>query len=214
MLNGHDILLGEIAKNDEAGIRPKLLLHCCCAPCSSSSLEVLFGHFDIACYFYNPNITDEAEYFHRLEELKKFVLKAYNGAFPVLDGGFDPHPFLALAKGKEDLPEGGARCFACYGLRLSATLSFAEKNGFQCFATTLTVSPHKNAEKLNEIGLELSKNSTVRYIPTDFKKKGGYHRSIELSREYGLYRQNYCGCEFSLRSAAKRAACDNGGEKT
>ncbi len=211
MLNYHEMLEKQIAENDAAGVKPKLLLHCCCAPCSSYCLEFLNGHFDITCYFYNPNITDADEYLHRLNELKRFVFCVYSGAFEVIDGGFDPEAFIKNAAGKEDLPEGGERCFGCYRMRLSAACDYAEAHGFDFFATTLTISPHKNAEKLNEIGFSLEKGRAVKYLPGDFKKKGGYARSIQLSKEYGLYRQNYCGCEFSARAAELRDAAKNAG---
>ena len=198
-MNYHEELQNIIARNEDGGIIPRLLLHCCCAPCSSRCLEFLNGKFDITCYFFNPNITDEAEYSKRLNELKNFVSRAFYGAFPVIDGGFDPSLFYAAAKGKEGEKEGGARCFSCYALRLENTAAYAKANGFDYFGTTLTVSPHKNAEKINEIGFSLG--GEVKYLPSDFKKQGGYLRSIELSKEYGLYRQNYCGCEFSKKQA-------------
>lgn len=183
------------------GVKPKLLLHCCCAPCSSYCLTQLNGYFDVTCFFYNPNITDEKEYYHRLEELKRFIVVAgYNG-IKVIDGGYSPLDFFEAVKGNENLPEGCARCFICYRLRLEKTLLMCEKGGFDYFATTLTVSPHKRADVLNEIGEEIEKNSGVKYLPSDFKKRGGYLKSIELSKEYDLYRQNFCGCVFSEKQA-------------
>ena len=201
MLNYHEMLEEEIAKNEKAGKFPRLLLHCCCAPCSSYCLEFLGGHFDITCFFYNPNITDKDEYLHRLNELKNYVSRVINGAYPVIDGGFAPEVFLSAAKGKESEREGGARCFSCYAMRLEETYNKAKEGGFDYFATTLTVSPHKRADKINEIGYALSERGGAKYLPSDFKKKGGYARSVQLSKEYGLYRQNYCGCEFSRRIA-------------
>lgn len=189
-----------VEKHAAEGSKPRLLLHCCCAPCASYCLEYLDGKFDITCFFYNPNITDEGEYYKRLEELKRFVLCAKNGAFEVVDGGFNPTAFNKIATGREDVPEGGARCFDCYLLRLGESYSSASSGGYDYFATTLTLSPHKNAQRLNEIGFELEKQGGTKYLPSDFKKKGGYKRSIELSKEYSLYRQDYCGCEFSRRA--------------
>lgn len=203
MLNYHDQLEKIIEGHASAGEKPRLLLHCCCAPCASYCLEFLNGRFEITCYFYNPNITDKSEYDHRLNELKNLVSRAKYEVSEILDGGFDGEEFYRVARGNELAPEGGVRCFACYKLRLDKTAEEAERGGFDYFATTLTVSPHKNAQKLNELGLEAEKGVSVKYLPSDFKKKGGYKRSVELSAEYGLYRQNFCGCEFS--AAAKRA---------
>lgn len=187
-----------IQKHTAEGVKPSLLLHCCCAPCASYCLTFLKDYFNITCYFYNPNITEKEEYDKRFEELKKFVSLAFYGAFEVIDGGFNPEPFLKNAKGREALAEGGERCFGCYALRLSETSKKAEEGGYDYFATTLTVSPHKRADKLNEIGCKVQGEKS-KYLPSDFKKKGGYLKSIQLSTEYNLYRQNYCGCIFSKR---------------
>ena len=208
MLDYQKMMDKVIAENEASGKKPSLLLHCCCAPCASYCLEYLADKFNITCYFYNPNITDKAEYDHRLEELKRFASCVKYGTFDVLDGGFNPESFYKISEGKEHLSEGGARCFDCYGLRLEATFSVAERGGYDYFATTLTVSPHKNAVKLNEIGFEVSSRGKTKYLPSDFKKKGGYSRSIALSREYGLYRQNFCGCEFSRRIAEQKAGAE------
>ena len=186
-----------IKKHGEAGEKPTLLLHCCCAPCASYCLEFLNGKFDITCFFYNPNITDEDEYNHRLDELKKLISCAFYGAFKVIDAGFNPQPFYENAKGREHLPEGGERCFNCYALRLDKTSEVSEEGGFDYFTTTLSISPYKNSRWLNEIGAELSETYGVRYLYSDFKKKNGYKRSCELSEIHSLYRQDYCGCEFS-----------------
>ena len=180
----------------------RLLLHACCAPCSSYVLEYLTRYFDITLYFCNPNITDPAEYEKRLSELKRLAgVLPHENRIDVIDAGYSPEKFYELAKGREELPEGGARCFDCYRLRLTKTADFfaSRRDDFDFFATTLTVSPHKNAEKLNEIGFELAGKYRLSWLPSDFKKREGYKRSIELSRIYSLYRQDYCGCEFSRR---------------
>ncbi len=185
----------------------RLLLHACCAPCSSYVLEYLTPHFDITVYFSNPNITDKAEYEHRLAELERLIRELpHERKIELIDAGFEPEGFLELARGREALPEGGARCFDCYRLRLEATARFYAEHRveYDYFATTLTVSPHKNAEKLNEIGLELAREYELRWLPSDFKKREGYKRSIELSHEYGLYRQAFCGCEFSRAIAENK----------
>lgn len=192
----------ELEKELSAGEKRRLLLHACCAPCSSYVLEYLTSYFDITVYFYNPNITSREEYEKRLSELYRLVsLMPHENLIEVVDGDYEPERFLELSRGLETLPEGGARCFSCYRLRLEKTAQyFAARSGdFDYFATTLTVSPHKNAEKLNEIGFELADKYSLKWLPSDFKKREGYKRSIELSRLYGLYRQDYCGCEFSRR---------------
>ena len=182
------------------GTRPKLLLHACCAPCSSATLERLSAHFDLTILYYNPNIYPPEEYHRREAELERFVEQAgYH--YPVVELPYDPQEFYTAVKGLENEPEKGARCTVCFRLRLERAAAYAQEKGFPLFATTLTVSPHKNAPLLNAIGQELGKRYGVEYLPSDFKKKGGYQRSIALSREYGLYRQPYCGCEFSRRQA-------------
>ena len=197
-----DRIINELSREE---IRPKLLLHCCCAPCSSYVLEYLDKHFDITCYYYNPNITPVEEYQKRAEELNSLINRMPMTYTPnAIIAEFDPAPFEAISKGKETLEEGGARCFECYRLRLSSAAEYARANGYDYFTTTLSISPHKNADKLNEIGAELSEQYGVRYLFSDFKKKGGYLRSCRLSEEYGLYRQNYCGCEYSREAAEKR----------
>lgn len=178
-----------------------LFLHSCCAPCSSYVLEYLSPCFRITVFYYNPNITASAEYFKRVEEQKRLIeiLNQKEGHFPiqVVEGDYRPKVFLDVAEGLEDCPEGGERCFACYRLRLEETAKRAKEYGADYFATTLTISPLKNAEKLNALGEELSIDYQVPWLPSDFKKKEGYKRSIELSAEYDLYRQDYCGCAFS-----------------
>ena len=187
------------------GQKPSLLLHVCCAPCASASLEFLTQHFAVTAYFYNPNITDTAEYQKRLDELRRFVQECpLASPVTVLEGGYDPQEFAQAAKGKENEPEGGARCSECFTLRLQKTVTAAQQGGYDYCATTLTISPLKNADRINELGLALCQNSTVTWLPTDLKKKGRYQRSITLSTEYGLYRQNFCGCEFSKRQAERR----------
>ncbi len=181
--------------------KERLLLHACCAPCSSSVLERVTPYFDVTLFFYNPNITDKEEYDYRLSELYRFASAVYGDKVKILEGEYNPDRFFRFAKGKEGLKEGGERCFSCYKERLLETAKTAKVGLYDCFCTTLTVSPYKNAEKLNEIGLELSKEIGVDFLPSDFKKKQGYVRSIELSKEYGLYRQNYCGCVFSKNAA-------------
>lgn len=192
-------LENELSRTDS---KRRLLLHACCAPCSSSVLEYLTAYFDITILFYNPNISSHEEYSKRLDELKRLVeLLPHENKIDIVEGDYDPEAFLKLSRGLESLPEGGARCFACYKLRLERTAEYfaAHCSDFDYFTTTLTVSPHKNAEKLNEIGFFLADMYSICWLPSDFKKRDGYKRSIELSRNYGLYRQDYCGCEFSRR---------------
>ncbi len=185
---------------EKSGCKKKLLLHCCCAPCSSHCLELLSKYFDITAYFYNPNITDDAEYEKRLNELKRFVKQVYNEENVNTYGeDHESEIFLEMAKGLENEPERGARCKKCYELRLDRSALFAKEHGYDYFTTTLSISPHKNAEWINEIGISLSEKHGIDFLYSDFKKKNGYKRSIELSTEYGLYRQNFCGCEFSRR---------------
>lgn len=189
-----------IVRQQKEGRVPTLLLHSCCAPCSSYVLEYLSEYFRITVLYYNPNIYPETEYRLRAEEQKRF-LSALPTRYPVdfTEGPYRPEDFYRCARGMEQLPEGGERCFACYRLRLSMAARLADERRLDYFATTLTISPLKNADKLNEIGEQLAEEYRVRWLPNDFKKKNGYRRSTELSREYGMYRQDYCGCVFSLR---------------
>ncbi|MGN1111007.1 MAG: epoxyqueuosine reductase QueH [Oscillospiraceae bacterium] len=177
---------------------PRLLLHSCCAPCSSYCLEYLARYFSITVLYYNPNISPEEEFRKRAEEQRRLIeaLPAKHPISLVVDD-YNPREFFDVAKGLEDAPEGGERCFKCYRLRLERAAEYAAEHGFDYFCTTLSISPLKNAAKLNEIGETLEAELGIKFLPSDFKKKGGYLRSIELSREYGLYRQNYCGCIFS-----------------
>lgn len=177
--------------------RERLLLHSCCAPCSSACLERLKEHFQITVLYYNPNIDEKGEYEKRKAEQIRFLQET--GWADFLDCDHETEKFAALAKGLEQEKERGARCYKCYALRLDKTAQVAKENGFDWFATTLTLSPHKNAEWLNEIGEELGGRYALNYLYTDFKKKGGYYRSIALSTEYGLYRQDFCGCKYSKR---------------
>ena len=187
-----------------SGERPRLLLHACCAPCSSHCLEVLAECFEITVFFYNPNISPEAEFSFRLSELNRFLADAAYSDVAVLAPPYDPAPFLELARGLESLPEGGERCRRCYELRLRRTAEAAKEGGFDLFTTTLSISPYKNAEWLNEIGASLSDETGVPWLFSDFKKKNGYQRSIELSKEFCLYRQDYCGCAFSRAERDRR----------
>lgn len=177
---------------------PKLLLHTCCAPCSSYCIEYLSQYFEITVLYYNPNIYPETEYIKRKNEQKRLIAEMHT-KYPVtlLDCDFESEKFYDMAKGLEDVREGGERCFKCYHLRLLKTALEAKNKGFDYFTTSLTISPLKNAQKINEIGYELAEKYGVNWLPSDFKKKEGYKRSIELSREYNLYRQNYCGCVYS-----------------
>lgn len=177
---------------------PRLLLHACCAPCSSYVLEYLSKHFEITVLYYNPNISPEEEFTKRAEELRRLISEMeFKNPVSLIVDEYDHGEFLKAVKGLEAAPEGGERCFVCYRLRLERAAKYASEHGFDYFCSTLSISPLKNAQKLNEIGAELSEIYSVSNLPNDFKKKGGYLRSIELSREYDLYRQNYCGCKFS-----------------
>lgn len=182
--------------------KPSLLLHSCCAPCSSYVLEYLYKYFNITIFYYNPNIFPEKEHKFRYEELKRLVHDMKLNDVEVIYGGYDTSIFNKISKGLESEQEGGNRCFYCYAMRLMETAKIARKDKFDYFATTLSVSPYKNAFKLNEIGKNLSYIYGVSYLFSDFKKRNGYKRSIELSKKYGLYRQNYCGCIYSKSSKA------------
>jgi len=187
-----------IIRLQSEGRVPTLLLHACCAPCSSYVLEYLSNYFQITVLYYNPNISPRAEYDTRAEELKRLIGEMeFNHPVKLVVGEYEPDKFYAMVKGMEDLPEGGERCFKCYEQRLRYTAQMANEGGFDYFTTTLSISPLKNATKLNEIGQELAAEFGVEYLLSDFKKKNGYKRSVELSAEHGLYRQNYCGCVFS-----------------
>ncbi|MBQ7968510.1 MAG: epoxyqueuosine reductase QueH [Clostridia bacterium] len=180
--------------------KPTLLLHSCCAPCSSYVLEYLHSFFDITLYFYNPNISPESEYAYRAQELERLVKEmGFSDSVKIIVPDYTPEEFENIAKGKESEPERGRRCTDCYYIRLKKSFDYAEKNGFDYFSTTLSISPHKDAQRLNEIGASLTENTKTKWLYSDFKKNNGYIRSIELSEKYNLYRQNYCGCKYSKR---------------
>lgn len=195
----------EIRSLQIRGEIPSLLLHSCCAPCSSAVLESLCSYFRVTVLYYNPNILPQAEYARRVGEQLRF-LREFSPAAEVafLQGTYEPQRFLALAQGLEQEPEGGSRCTLCYELRLRETAKLAKELSFDYFTTTLSVSPYKDAEKLNAIGGRLSSEYEVRYLFSDFKKKGRYQRSLVLSRDYSLYRQDFCGCPFSQAEAQRR----------
>ena len=208
-------LENQIQEFQKEGRYPRLLLHACCAPCSSYCLEYLREFFDITVFFYNPNITSENEYQKRVIEEKRLIeeynrqveMSDFEGMnsdekarkISILEGDYDPKVFYEMAKGMEDLKEGGERCKKCFELRLRETARIAKEQKFDYFTTTLTISPLKNADVLNEVGEMAGQAVGIAFLPSDFKKKEGYKRSIELSKEYNLYRQNYCGCVYSRR---------------
>lgn len=179
--------------------KKKLLLHACCAPCSTAVLERISEYFDITIFFYNPNITEKEEYEKRLNEIENFVKNINNKNIKVLRGKYNPKDFFDMAVGLENEKERGKRCYKCYELRLRKTAKVAEELKFDFFTTTLSISPYKNSKWLNEIGERLNSEYTPTYLYADFKKKNGYKRSIELSQKYGLYRQDYCGCIYSKK---------------
>lgn len=226
-----DKIIEDIGAGNESA--PTLFLHSCCAPCSSYVLEYLRQYFRITVFYYNPNISMEEEYRKRVSEQKRLIAaynaevsgedapaqsdnmqagQTQNGKRPgysieVMEGDYEPESFYEIARGLEQCPEGGERCFACYELRLRETAEKAQAGGYDYFGTTLTISPLKNAKKLNEIGERLASEYGVKWLVSDFKKKGGYQRSIELSREYDLYRQDYCGCIYSKEEREKQKSC-------
>lgn len=198
--------LNFISKNPN---KPNLLLQVCCAPCSSAVLELLDEYFNITLFFYNPNISDKEEYFKRQEELKAYIKnRKYN--IQVQEGSYKPkEDFFDKIKGLEHFLEGGKRCYKCYEIRLEESARFAKENGYDYFASVLTISPLKNSKWINEIGKELEKKYLVTYLENDFKKKGRYQESIKLSKQYNLYRQNYCGCVFSKEEIRKKKEIQN-----
>lgn len=187
---------------------PKLLLHSCCAPCSSYVLEYLSKYFDITVYYYNPNIYPPSEFAVRSEEQKRLVSEMhFEHPVKVVCENYEPNEFYSAVSGHEDDREGGERCRLCFELRLGKTAEYAKKHGFDYFTTTLSISPLKNAAVLNETGAEIARRSGVDYLFSDFKKRSGYKRSCELSAQYGLYRQDYCGCVFSMRQRQEDKNC-------
>lgn len=196
-----------IERNKEDGRVPTLLLHSCCAPCSSYVLEYLSQYFYITVFYYNPNIYPDEEYQKRVIEQQEFIRK-FPMKYPVkfIEGDFEKDLFYEKTKGKEQIKEGGERCFLCYELRLEKTAKLAKELSFDYFTTTLSISPLKNAEKLNEIGERLGKTYNIPYLVSDFKKKNGYKRSVEISKEYEMYRQYYCGCVYSKKQRDEEIA--------
>ena len=204
----YEKLMEEQILNSKEG--SSLLLHACCAPCSSAVLERLASHFKISILYYNPNITEEKEYQKRLDELRKFISKLnFKYQINIIDSRYDPKEFFQIAKGLEKEKEQGKRCYKCYELRLEETAKVAKEKNFDFFATTLTLSPYKKTSWLNEIGENLSEKYQANYLYSDFKKKNGYKRSIELSKEYNLYRQDYCGCIYSKLEREQNKANNN-----
>lgn len=193
-----------VGKIQESGEVPKLLLHGCCAPCSSYCLQYLSEYFDITLLYYNPNISPTEEYEKRVAEVEKLIrLMPVKHPIHLIKGRYEPQEFYDIAKGLENEPEGGARCFACYELRLREAAKIAAADGYEYFTTTLTISPLKNAAKLNEIGERVGAEYGVKHLPSDFKKNEGYKKSVELSKEYDLYRQSFCGCVYSKEQAKR-----------
>lgn len=208
ILMNYEKLMEEQILNSKEG--SSLLLHACCAPCSSAVLERLASHFKISILYYNPNITEEKEYQKRLDELKKFISKlTFKYPINIIDSRYEPKEFFQIAKGLEKEKERGKRCYKCYELRLEETAKVAKEKNFDFFATTLTLSPYKITPWLNEIGEKLSEKYQANYLYSDFKKKNGYKRSIELSKEYNLYRQDYCGCIYSKLEREQNKANSN-----
>lgn len=190
--------LDRIIENIDPDNPPRLLLHSCCAPCSSYTLEYLSRYFDITVYYFNPNISPKQEFDKRFEEQKRLISQMpFKNSVTLIEGDYNYDDFLEIAKGLENVPEGGERCFRCYKMRLESTARLAKEQGFDYFCTTLSISPLKNSQKINELGFGLEEKYGVKWLPSDFKKREGYKRSIQLSKEYSLYRQNFCGCVFS-----------------
>ena len=196
-----------ICEFDKEGRVPSLLLHSCCGPCSSYCIEYLSQYFNITVFYYNPNIYPDEEYYHRVKEQQRFI-----NEFPVkhkvsfIEGDYDTDRFYEMAKGLENEPEKGARCHKCYDLRLRRTAEVAKEKGFDFFTTTLTISQMKDSQVLNEIGIKVAEDTGVSWLPSDFKKREGYKRSTEISKEYDMYRQDYCGCVYSYRDRQSQKA--------
>ena len=189
------------------GKRRRLLLHCCCAPCSSATLERLQDEYDVDIFYYNPNIEPEAEFRKRAGEEERFVREFRpDGGVSVIVPAYEHEAFEAIARGREHLPERGERCRLCYELRMRKTADYALSHGYDCFTTSLSISPYKSSRWINEIGESLSEELGIAFLHSDFKKKNGYRRSIELSREYHLYRQDWCGCVYSRQERERKLA--------
>ena len=197
-----DAVIEQVTKE---GRVPSLLLHSCCGPCSSYVLEYLSRYFAITVFYYNPNIYPPEEYEHRVKEQQRFIAECtFDHPVQFVAGDYEPERFYDAVRTLEDCPEGGERCFVCYRLRFAEAAKLADELGCDYFTTTLSISPQKNAAKLNEIGEELAGITKARHLPSDFKKRGGYKRSVELSAEHGMYRQDYCGCVFSKRERERQ----------
>ncbi len=200
MLNYQLLLDKELESIIKSNKVPTLLLHACCAPCSSYVLEYLSKYFKITILYYNPNITDKNEYFKRLNEIQNFIKKInYTNSVDIMDVEYNPDEYFNIVKGLEKDKEGGSRCYKCYEMRMDKTALIAKLNNYDYFTTTLSISPYKNSKWINEIGEHLQDKYNIKYLYADFKKRNGYKKSIELSKEYNLYRQNYCGCIYSKR---------------
>ena len=209
-MNYNKLMEEEINKIIESNTKPKILLHSCCAPCSTHCIKTLTPYFDITVLYYNPNIEPYEEYLKRKEEEIRFINEfPHTNKIDIMDCDYDNDLFLEMSKGLEMEPERGARCIKCYYLRMNKTAIEAKNNNYDYFATTLTLSPLKDAKKLNEIGEKLQEKHNVKYLYSDFKKKEGYKDSIELSKQYNLYRQDYCGCKFSKRDRDKEKELNN-----
>ena len=210
-VNYQQVMENLIADNCIEGRSPRLLLHSCCGPCSTYCIQTLAEHFRVTVFYYNPNIYPPEEYHMRAGEQERFI-ERFPTKYPVqfVEGAYDTERFYDTVRGLEHVPEGGERCFRCYELRLREAAEYAREHDFDFFTTTLSISPLKNADKLNEIGAKLEREYGVRYLYSDFKKKNGYKQSTEISRAYDMYRQYYCGCVFSKQErdaqiAAKQA---------
>lgn len=209
-INYQKVMEELIRDNCSETVVPRLLLHSCCAPCSSYCISCLAEYFHVTVFYYNPNIYPPEEYRMRAAEQKRFV-EQYPTKYPVsyIEAPYESDRFYEMARGMEDIPEGGERCFACYEMRLKKSAEYASLHGFDFFTTTLSISPLKNAQKLNEIGAKLAEQFHVQYLYSDFKKKDGYKKSTEISKEYQMYRQYYCGCVFSKRDRDRQIAADH-----
>jgi len=191
-----DRLQCELGEIKASGLNPRMLLHTCCAPCSAHVLDLLRDVFKLTLYFYDPNIHPREEYEKRRDEMRAYAEKS---SIDFVEGPYDVKRWFEMTAGHGDEKEGGGRCFVCYEMRLREAASFARYGGFDYFATVLSISPHKKAEKINEIGISLAKEYGIRFLEADFKKKDGFKKSIALTKEHGLYRQDYCGCLYSRR---------------